>query len=71
MDIDPGFTYACMAETMILTLERRFEDTSLGIDLDMNGVAEMGRLAERHGFRSALIHSSYKPLQGLSAAKAT
>jgi acetylornithine/succinyldiaminopimelate/putrescine aminotransferase/predicted amino acid dehydrogenase len=70
LDIDPGFAYACMAETMILALERRFEDTSLGIDLDMDNVAEMGRLAERHGFSPALIHSSYKPLQGISAVKA-
>jgi predicted amino acid dehydrogenase len=70
LDIDPGFAYACMAETMILALEHRFEDTSLGIDLDMNNVAEMGRLAERHGFTPALIHSSYKPLQSIGAAKA-
>jgi predicted amino acid dehydrogenase len=70
LDLDPGFAYACMAETMILTLESRFEDTSLGIDLDMNDVAEMELLAERHGFKPALIHSSYKPLQGASAAKA-
>jgi fatty aldehyde-generating acyl-ACP reductase len=51
LDMDPGLAYACMAETMILALERRFEDTSLGIDLDMDNVTEMGRLAERHGFR--------------------
>src|SRR5262249_19027916 len=30
LDINPGFAYACMAETMILALEHRFEDTSLG-----------------------------------------
>jgi predicted amino acid dehydrogenase len=59
-----------MAETMILALERRFEDTSLGIDLHMDTVAEMARLAERHGFKPALIHSSFKPLRGVSAAKA-
>jgi hypothetical protein len=70
LDIDPGLAYACMAETMILALERRFEDTSLGIDLDMDNVTEMSRLAERHGFRPALTHSSYKPLQEISAAKA-
>jgi acetylornithine/succinyldiaminopimelate/putrescine aminotransferase/predicted amino acid dehydrogenase len=68
LDIDPGLAYACMAETMILALERRFEDTSLGIDLDMRSVTEMGRLAELHGFRPSLVHSSCKPLQGISAA---
>jgi acetylornithine/succinyldiaminopimelate/putrescine aminotransferase/predicted amino acid dehydrogenase len=70
LDIDPGLVYACMAETMILALERRFEDTSLGIDLDMGNVTEMGWLAERHGFRPALIHSSYRSPQGIGAAKA-
>jgi len=70
LDIDPGLAYACMAETMILALERRFEDTSLGIDLDMNSVMEMGWLAERHGFRPALAHSNCEPLQGISAAYA-
>ena len=69
LDIDPGLAYACMAETMILALERRFEDASLGIDLDMDNVTEIGRLAERHGFRPALTHSGCKPLQSVSKAK--
>jgi predicted amino acid dehydrogenase len=30
-----------MAETMIPALERQFEDTSLGNDLDMDNVTEM------------------------------
>jgi len=70
LDIDAGFAYACMAETMILALERQFEDTSLGIDLDMDEVMEMAWLAERHGFRAASNHSDCKPLQSVSLAKA-
>jgi predicted amino acid dehydrogenase len=70
LDIGAGLAYACMAETMILALERRFEDTSLGIDLDMSNVTEMGWLAERHGFEPALAHSSRKPPRGISLAKA-
>jgi predicted amino acid dehydrogenase len=70
LDIDAGFAYACMAETMILALERQFEDTSLGIDLDMDEVIEMAWLAERHGFRAASNHSDCKPLQSMSLAKA-
>ncbi|HKQ73445.1 MAG TPA: aminotransferase class III-fold pyridoxal phosphate-dependent enzyme [Blastocatellia bacterium] len=70
LDIGPGLAYACMAETMILALERRFEDTSLGIDLDMDNVAEMGWLAERHGFGPSLVHSARTPLLGVSVAKA-
>lgn len=71
LGIDSGLAYACMAETMILALERRFEDTSIGIDLDMNDVMELERLAERHGFRPALFHSNFEPLQGMSMAKAS
>jgi fatty aldehyde-generating acyl-ACP reductase len=59
-----------MAETMILALERRFEDASLGIDLDIENVTEMDWLAERHGFRPALTHSSRQPLRGDSLAEA-
>ena len=70
LDMDAGLVYACMAETMILALEGRFEDASLGIDLDMNQVMEMEWLAERHGFKPALNHSAHTPLQGISAAKA-
>jgi acetylornithine/succinyldiaminopimelate/putrescine aminotransferase/predicted amino acid dehydrogenase len=70
LDIDSGLVYACMAETMILALERRFEDISLGIDLDMGNVIEMGRLAERHGFRPALTHGSCKRPQSIVSAKA-
>ena len=70
LDIGAELAYACMAETMVLALERRFEDTSLGIDLDMDKVAEMGRLAERHGFGPVLIHSDHKPPRDINAAKA-
>ncbi|MHB0937336.1 MAG: KR domain-containing protein [Armatimonadota bacterium] len=46
----PGMSYACMAETMILALEGRYESFSLGKDLDLARVREIGRLAEKHGF---------------------
>ena len=48
-----GLAYACMAETMILTLEGRFEDYSLGSDIRLEHVREMGSLAAKHGFRLA------------------
>ena len=70
LDIDTGLAYACMAETMILALEHRFEDTSLGIDLDIDKVREMGWLADRHGFRPALVHPGRKATQGACLAKA-
>ncbi|MBN2148579.1 MAG: hypothetical protein JW726_14425 [Anaerolineales bacterium] len=47
----PGKAYACMAETMALALEGRFEDYSLGKDIDINRVHEIANIADKHGFR--------------------
>ncbi len=47
----PGKVYACMAETMALTLEGRFEDYTLGKHLTRERVEEIGALAKKHGFR--------------------
>jgi predicted amino acid dehydrogenase len=53
----PGKSYACMAETMILTLEKRFESYSLGRDMDIVKVKEIAVLAKRHGFKLAGLRS--------------
>jgi predicted amino acid dehydrogenase len=47
----PGVVYACMAETMLLALEGRFESFSLGDNVRTENVAEIGALAAKHGFR--------------------
>lgn len=47
----PGKAYACMAETMILALEGRFEDYTLGKDISRQRVDEIAALAVKHGFR--------------------
>jgi fatty aldehyde-generating acyl-ACP reductase len=47
----PHKAYACMAETMILALEGRFEDYTLGKDISLERVNEITALAGRHGFR--------------------
>jgi hypothetical protein len=46
-----GKAYACMAETMALALEGRFEDYTVGKEISMERVIEITRIAERHGFR--------------------
>ena len=46
----PRTSYACMAETMLLALEKRFEPFTLGRDLSVEQVDEITRLAEKHGF---------------------
>jgi len=47
----PGKAYACMAETMALALEGRYEDYSVGKQIALEQVEEIGVLATRHGFR--------------------
>lgn len=53
----PKTSYACMAETMILTLEGRFENFTLGRDLTLEQVEEITRLARKHGFKLACFRS--------------
>ena len=47
----PGKAYACMAETMILAAEGRFEDYTVGKDISLEKVNEITALAAKHGFR--------------------
>jgi len=47
----PGKSYACMAETIALTLEGRFGDYTLGKHITREHVDEITAIAEKHGFR--------------------
>ncbi len=42
--------YACMAETMALALEGRYEDYTIGKDISVAQAREIGAIADRHGF---------------------
>lgn len=53
----PGTAYACMAETMILALEKRYESFTLGRDLTIEQVEEISGLAKKHGFKLAGFRS--------------
>ncbi|NDJ77449.1 MAG: shikimate dehydrogenase [Chloroflexi bacterium] len=46
----PGKAYACMAETMALALEGRYEDYSVGKHISLEQVEEIGEICTRHGF---------------------
>ena len=46
----PGKAYACMAETIALALEGRFEDYTLGKHLTRARVEEINAMAKKHGF---------------------
>lgn len=52
----PGKAYACMAETMILALEGRFEDYTLK-EVEAQKVKEIEVLAEKHGFKVSGLRS--------------
>jgi predicted amino acid dehydrogenase len=53
----PRMSYACMAETMVLALEGRVGDYSLGREIKPEQVEEITRLAEKHGFKLAGFRS--------------
>jgi fatty aldehyde-generating acyl-ACP reductase len=55
-----GMAYACMSETMILALENRPENYTLGKDVSVEQVEEMLSLAKKHGFKLAGFRSFEK-----------
>jgi fatty aldehyde-generating acyl-ACP reductase len=58
----PGKAYACMAETMALTLEGRFEDYTIGKNLHLEQVNEIEAMAAKHGFRLSGFRSFEKAI---------
>ena len=52
-----GTAYACMAETMILSLEQRYENFTLGRELTVKQVETIEKLAVKHGFKLAGFRS--------------
>jgi predicted amino acid dehydrogenase len=52
-----GMLYACMAETSLLALLGRYENYSLGRELEPAKVLEIAALAELHGYRLAGFRS--------------
>lgn len=49
----PGMCEGCVGETIILALEGRYENYTLGKNITPAKVTEMGELAEKHGFKLA------------------
>lgn len=65
----PRTSYACMAETMILALEGRFESFTLGRDLSVSQVDEITRLAEKHNFKISGFRSFERAVSDEDIAK--
>lgn len=57
-----GIAYACMAETILLALEERYEGFTLGKEVSIEQVEEIDRLAKKHGFRISGFRSFEKPV---------
>ncbi len=58
----PKKSYACMAETMALALEGRYEDYTTGKDISVERALEIQEIASRHGFRLSGFRSFEKPV---------
>jgi predicted amino acid dehydrogenase len=65
----PGMAFACMAETMILALEERYENYSLGKQISLDKVVEIAGLAKKHGFRLGGFRSFEKAVTPQAIAK--
>lgn len=58
----PRHAYACMAETMALALEGRYEDYTIGKEISVEQAREIGEIAARHGFRLSGFRSFEQPV---------
>jgi predicted amino acid dehydrogenase len=53
--LPPNIVYACLAETIVLALEGRFEVFTIGRDTEWQKVKEIYRLGLKHGMKLAAI----------------
>ncbi|MCM2327691.1 MAG: hypothetical protein NDI88_07380, partial [Lysobacter sp.] len=53
--LPPGVAYACLAETIVLALEGRFENFTVGRNIEWEKVREIYRMGLRHGMKLAAI----------------
>ena len=53
--LPPGVVYACMAETVVLALEGRYETFTVGRNIEWEKVKEIYRLGLKHGMKLATI----------------
>jgi predicted amino acid dehydrogenase len=60
--IPPGKAYACMAETMALALDSRYEDYTIGKNITSEKVEEITVIADRHGFKLSDLRSFGRPI---------
>ena len=59
---EKGTGFACMSETIMLALEKHYEHTSLGADLNLKQLSMMRELAHKQGFSLAGFRNFDRPL---------
>lgn len=67
--LPPGVAHPCLAETVLLALEGRFDDFTRGREVDMSQVRDIYRLCEKHGFELAGLHSFGKLVDAAELAR--
>ncbi|VAW38520.1 FIG00502152: hypothetical protein [hydrothermal vent metagenome] len=67
--LPPGVAYACLAETALLALDGRFEDYTLGRNIEIERVKEIYRLYKKHGLELSGIRSHDRFLTDEDLAK--
>jgi predicted amino acid dehydrogenase len=58
----PKLVFACMAETILLAVESRYESFTLGKEITLSQVEEITLLAQKHGFKLGGFRSFEKPV---------
>jgi predicted amino acid dehydrogenase len=61
--------FACLAETILLALEGRNENFTLGREIDIARVKEIGGIGKKHGFKLAPILSFGEPVSDEEIAR--
>ena len=69
--LPPKTAYACLAETALLAMDGRFEDYTLGRNIDMERVKEIYKLFGKHGFQIAGLRSFEEYITDEDIAEAT
>ncbi len=61
--------YACLAETIVLALEGRFENLTVGRQIEWEKVREIDRMGLKHGMKLAAISGMHGPFSDVDIAR--
>lgn len=65
----PQMAYACMAETMTLALEQRYESFTIGKNIKLSQVMTIDKIATKHGFKLGGFRSFEQAVTDADIAK--